>query len=340
MNSPEDDITFTPGQVESLRILVMDDEEAVRNLLEDFLLLNHFSVLLADNAHKAISLLETEDVDLVLSDLVMPKMDGIALTKAVREMGLQIPVIVMTGYVSIDYAVESMKAGAVDFVTKPLNFNHVLFIIQRAMETSRLQRLAQESELYRRLSHIDDMTEINNHRSFEKFLNSEIERQRRYSRPLSLLMIDIDDFKRYNDTYGHLVGDQVLRQVAALLKRSVRGCDFVARYGGEEFVVVLPETAEKEAVAVGRRILAAIGSFPFETNDAGRKEHITVTIGFASIPEHAQEQMDLIDKADKALFIGKRSGKDCLCVYGREDCLYRADLEAENGGVEKSSDKR
>jgi diguanylate cyclase (GGDEF)-like protein len=229
----------------------------------------------------------------------------------------------MTGYASIEYAVESMKAGAADFITKPFDFDHVLMVINRVFETRDLRLLAEEREFYKDLSNSDGLTKISNYRHFNQVLQMEIDRQQRYNRPLTLLIIDIDDFKQYNDIHGHLFGDMVLVQVAHLLTMQIRGCDFVARYGGEEFTVILPEVTEKEALAVGRRIMRCIGEYEFQSAEHIAIGTLSVTIGIASFPKDARKKKKLIDKADQALYIGKRAGKNCLCVYGQEKKIIR-----------------
>jgi diguanylate cyclase (GGDEF)-like protein len=296
------------------KILVVDDEDNVRHSLTELLEIKNFCVTATASAEHALKLLEQTAFDLVLSDLLMPRIDGIALAKAIREMGLNVPVVVMTGYASIETAVESMKAGASDFITKPFNMDQITIVINRTLESKKLHQLAQEREYFEHLSNTDGLTELYNHRYFQSILNIEVERERRYKRPLSLLMIDIDNFKSCNDTHGHLIGDVVLQQVGALVKKSTRGCDYVARYGGEEFAVILPETPKQEALVVAERIRASIAEHLFTTTTGTSIGNITVTIGLASFPEDAQEKRELIDRADKGLYQGKTSGKNRICM--------------------------
>jgi diguanylate cyclase (GGDEF)-like protein len=305
------------------RILVVDDDDTVREALKDFLEFHDFTITAVDSAVQALQTLAGNEFDLVISDLVMPKMDGIALIKAIREAGKDVPLLVMTGFASIEYAVESMKAGATDFITKPLKFDHVMLIINRVLETSTLRQMAREREYYKDLSNSDGLTRIGNYRHFNQVLQLEIDRQRRYERPLTLLMIDIDDFKKTNDRFGHLIGDMVLIKIAALLKDEVRGFDFVARYGGDEFTVILPEVSENTALAVGRRIMKSISLHEFTSPEYNNIGQVSVTIGIASFPKDAAEAQDLVAKADRAMYAGKSAGKNCLCIFGDEKNIIR-----------------
>lgn len=300
------------------KVLIVEDDQLARESLEEFLQLHYFTVLGVSNALEALNILKKTDFDLVLTDLVMPEMDGISMTKAIRELGKDIPVLVMTGFASIEYAVEAIKAGATDFITKPLKLEHVVFIINRVLETRFLRKKALETEYYKDLSNRDELTKISNYRHFNYVLQLEIDRQLRYHRPLTLLIIDIDDFKKCNDAHGHLTGDLVLVKVASLLTTQIRGCDFVARYGGDEFTVILPEISEKEALPVCKRIMKSIENCDFQSFEKRNIGPLSVTIGIASFPKNADDSKELIEKADRAMYAGKRAGKNCICIFGDE----------------------
>lgn len=296
-------------------ILIIDDEKEICLYLEELLTENDFVVFTAENGMKGLEIIENEKIDVVLADIVMPKIDGIALTRSIKEMNPDIPVILMTAYSSIEYAVESMKAGAADFISKPFKINYALFIIKKVLETKRLEKKAKKTEYYRKLSNIDALTSIHNYRFFKEILDNEIKRHKRYERNLSFLLIDIDDFKSINDTYGHLTGDIVLKKIAILLSKTVRSCDFLARYGGEEFAVILPETSEKEALMLGKRIVSIIENHQFKSIDGEPIGKISVTVGLTSFPRSASNLQQLIDRADQALYKGKRSGKNRITVF-------------------------
>ncbi|MDD8013388.1 MAG: diguanylate cyclase [Acidobacteriota bacterium] len=329
---PEERMAAETGEpVAARRILVVDDDEVVRTALNDYLEFHDFEVTATASAAQALEAIAGSDFDLVISDLVMPGMDGIALIKAIREAGKEVPLLIMTGFASIEQAVESMKAGASDFITKPLKFDHVMLVIQRILETAALRKLAGEREYYKDLSNSDGLTQVGNYRHFHYVLQQEIDRQRRFDRPLTLLMIDIDDFKRVNDRFGHLAGDMVLIKIASLLRDEVRGFDYVARYGGDEFTVILPEISGIEALAVGRRIMASIGENEFASPAMKELSRPSVTIGIASFPQDAGEVQDLVARADEAMYAGKKAGKNCICVFGDEENIIRLHPPAAPG---------
>jgi two-component system, cell cycle response regulator len=299
----------------NIRILIVDDEPEARETIADILTEEGFIVETTDSAQKALALLEHSAFDLIISDLRMPGMDGITLTKNVKALSIDSPIIVITAFATIQDAVDSMKAGAYDFITKPFNIDHIRLTVDKALEANRLMHLAREREFYKALSHSDEMTQLANYRSLTETLATEITRALRYSRPLTVMMIDIDNFKVCNDTFGHLAGDRAIKDIARLIKKNTRGADFVARYGGEEFFVILPETAPDEALVVAERIRESIELFSFTAEDGTSIGRLTVTIGLSTLPEKAGTQTELIDTADKALYHGKANGKNRVIVY-------------------------
>jgi diguanylate cyclase (GGDEF)-like protein len=165
------------------------------------------------------------------------------------------------------------------------------------------------------LATTDGLTHLCNHRSFQEQLEKELERSGRYERKLSLLLMDIDHFKSFNDTYGHPVGDLVLREIAGCIRRSVRSNDIPARYGGEEFTVVIPETDEQGAMITAERIRQTIEQHVIRTDS--KELHVTVSIGCATFPDLATTQQALIDAADKALYYSKEHGRNRCTLYRR-----------------------
>ena len=172
--------------------------------------------------------------------------------------------------------------------------------------------LYQKMEL---LATTDGLTLLFNHRTFQENLHREIIRAHRYQHPLSLLLLDIDHFKKFNDTYGHQIGDLVLQEVANCLRKVVREHDIAARYGGEEFVVIIPETASVPAASIADRIRKTIETHAVFVE--GTELHVSVSIGCATIPEHAGTQAELIEKADKAMYVSKKNGRNQVTIYDK-----------------------
>ncbi len=300
------------------RLLIIDDEEDVRMLLRDLLEESDYEVQTARCGEDALKMIRASTYDLVVTDLRLTGMHGLEVIKEVKAIDAGIDVIVMTGYASVNSAVESMKAGAVDYITKPFNSDQIRMVVKKNIERREYQRLAQEREFYRVLSSIDGLTELYNYRYLHQYLKMELEREKRYKRQLSLVMIDIDDFKSYNDQFGHLVGDMVLKKIASIFRNATRGCDVLCRYGGEEFAIILPETSKEEAVIVCERIRKSVETTEMVDEQRNPVGKVSVTLGLASFPADADNKDDLIDNADRALYQGKEAGKNCIFLFGSQ----------------------
>jgi diguanylate cyclase (GGDEF)-like protein len=300
------------------KILVVDDEAAVRRLIVDILRLDGYEVSEASDGEEALRQLAGARFDVVLTDMVMPRMDGLTLLHTARQLGHQTAYIVMTAYSSWDSAVAAIKAGAEDYLPKPCHIELLRLVVARTLGKRRLEERARQAELYEKLAHTDGLTNLYNYRFFQQLLSVEMSRARRFQRPLSLIMLDIDHFKLYNDVYGHQAGDHALRHLATLLRRSSRSYDLVARYGGEEFAIILPETGKGTAAEVAERIRACVeqlGPAPDERLPGGP---FTISLGIASFPEDASDTGDLLLKADRALYQAKARGRNRLYSYQRE----------------------
>lgn len=173
--------------------------------------------------------------------------------------------------------------------------------------------LYQKMEL---LATTDGLTQLCNHRTFQDTLHDEITRSLRYKRPLSLLLMDIDHFKSFNDTYGHQIGDIVLKEVAKCLVKTIRNNDLAARYGGEEFTIILPETDSRQAAVIGERIRQVIAAVSIASGN--KNLNVTVSIGCASLPEHSTSQQQLINYADCAMYFSKENGRNKMTVYQKQ----------------------
>lgn len=194
--------------------------------------------------------------------------------------------------------------GATDLDRVEAFSDNVVFAVQRALLEDELKRLA----------YTDAQTMLFNHRHFQEQLDEEVRRAQRYGRQVSLILMDIDSFKEFNDTYGHPAGDRILRDLAYELKLNLRTVDIAARYGGEEFVVICPETQRDQAIILAERLCMRIAETQFNVNSSGPKQ-ITVSIGVSCFPADASSKAGLVDAADKALYEAKRAGKNRVVAY-------------------------
>jgi len=296
------------------RILVVDDEEIILDLFREVLEAEGYRVWTACNGEEAIEKVKTMPFDLILSDMKMPGIDGLELLERGKEIDPEIDVIIITGYASVETAVKAMRLGAADYLTKPLNNELIKIIIAKTLEKREVQRVAKEAQYYKELSRLDSMTGLFNHQALHNLLEAEVARAERHGHSVSLLMLDIDHFKQYNDTYGHPAGDALLKELTGLLKGSCRFYDLIARYGGEEFSVIAPETSKAEAVLLGKRLSEAVEKTRFSGRGTMPKSRITISVGIATYPVDAHNKEALVIKADQALYRAKSSGRNKTCV--------------------------
>jgi diguanylate cyclase (GGDEF)-like protein len=278
------------------------------NDLKEGLANSRFRLLRATTAKEALKLCKDVYFMAVITESHMPDMNGVELIRRIKKIDNKANIIFMTTYSFIDSAVLALKTGAFTYILKPFNMEEVKIVLQRAIENRSLLILAGERKYYQDMSILDGLTGVYNNRHFHEMLEWQIGHLRRVPQAFSLLMIDIDDFKKYNDTYGHLAGDKLLHNTAQLFLNSARGSDMVFRYGGEEFAIIMPQTAQENAKRAGERLLEAV------------KIHLPVTIslGLATFPDSAQTQEELINNADKALYRAKSLGKARLCIYDQK----------------------
>ncbi|MTW13752.1 diguanylate cyclase [Pseudoduganella eburnea] len=300
-------MTWT-DQARNGRLLIVDDA------MENIQILNHVlgeehEVLFAMNGVKALELARQHRPDLILLDAVMPEMDGYEVCAALRatEDLRDIPVIFVTALTTPEDETRALEAGAVDFITKPFNV-----AVVRARVRTHLT-LKRQSDAMRELTLTDALTGVANRRSFNDALDNEWRRCARSHTPLSVIMIDIDHFKLYNDAYGHQAGDICLRQVAnAMVQCAGRTPDLLARYGGEEFVILLPQASAEGAETVAQRILAAVRelAIPHRMSSAG--DTVTVSLGISTIvpAEGSCDADSLVRVADGALYEAKKEGRN------------------------------
>lgn len=324
------------------KILVVDDETTVRMILAEVLRKDGYLVYTAENGEQALERLESQSFSLVITDIMMPGITGMQLLESVKNRFPETQVIIITSHASLESSLEALRHGAYDYLFKPFeDLDLISAAAGRAVEKVRLTRenrrlveaLKQEKAqlkranlFFKNLACRDGLTRLYNHRYFQDYLNSEINRCRREKSCFSIIFADLDNFKKYNDINGHLEGDNLLRTLALMLKKSVRKSDTVARYGGEEFVIVLPSVTKKNAHIVGEKICRYVESYPFIGRDSQPNGKVTLSIGVASFPEDGIKPSDLIHNADEAMFKAKKSGGNQICSAVNEGILETADL--------------
>jgi diguanylate cyclase (GGDEF)-like protein len=296
----------------AIRVLVADDSAFVRTVVRRALEAAGHRVDEAEGGTQALRAALTTDYDVVVTDLRMPGLDGFGLLSTLKEQAVPAEVIILTGTHSNDMqsAIRALRLGAHDYLTKPpASAEEMIVTVERAAEKKRLRetnaRLLEELE---RLSRTDGLTGLLNRRAFDEALRRETLRARRYRFPLSAVLLDIDRFKAVNDTYGHAVGDQVLRQFATVASRVFREADMLYRYGGEEFVALLPHTAAAGAVHASQRLLASLRTTTIPAGDRVLK--VTCSAGVAELRRDDQDGSGLIARADAALYRAKADGRD------------------------------
>jgi diguanylate cyclase (GGDEF)-like protein len=331
-------------QVSAATILVIDDLPGNRVLLGHILHAAGFAnVVAVDSAEAALRVMgipeptpETVPVDVVLMDVMMPEVDGIEALRRIKATPAhaQTPVLMVTALSELDTLERAFRAGAADYITKPINEtelevrvgsalafklamderrNREAELERRGRELLEVTRLLEESnERLRHLSTLDALTGIANRRRIMEFLDREWRRSTRDGSWLSLVMIDVDYFKNFNDARGHQVGDDCLWMVANCLKRCLnRAADMVGRYGGEEFVAVLPETPSDGAIKVGEAMRASIEALEIAHPDSNIAATVTASLGIAScVPHRGLAASKLVSMADQALYRAKRQGRN------------------------------
>jgi diguanylate cyclase (GGDEF)-like protein len=288
------------------KILVVDDQPLNIRLMHE-LLRNEFEVFMAADGLQAITKAQNLHPDLILLDVVMPGMDGYEVCQRLKSdpITADIPIIFITAHFDEPEEVRGFELGAVDFIHKPINP-----IITKARIHNQIT-LKHQKEVLRSLALLDGLTGIANRRKFNEELQMDWLQCARSQQPLSLLMIDVDFFKLYNDRFGHQLGDSCLQLVAQTIRRSLhRPYDLAARYGGEEFACVLPQTNSSGASFIAEKVLSNIFDLEIEHPDSGSNKIVTVSIGAATIiPPTNTEPTLLIEAADQQLYVSKQNGR-------------------------------
>ncbi|MFN8558241.1 MAG: diguanylate cyclase [Dehalococcoidia bacterium] len=298
------------------QILVAEDGAIERHILAAILKAEGYRPIMTSRAEEALQRYTELGADVILADWVMPGMDGLELIRRVRAISTPVPpfIIMVTGRVDRNDLITALDAGADDYVTKPFDRRELVARIRGGVRTQQLMReLARNNDLLRRLAMTDPLTELPNRRAFDQWLTAE----RRWPdgpRPFGVIIADLNDFKVINDTYGHLVGDAALCEVAERLRGATRLADFVARYAGDEFVVGLPDCGPEGAAVVACRIEQALGEHPIRRCPAAAVT-LTITTGVAAFPDDGAPE-DVLAAADRNLYRAKAARRHAIAGAG------------------------
>jgi diguanylate cyclase (GGDEF)-like protein len=296
----------------ALKILVVEDDIVVSNLLVQFLIKSGFQIKSAKSAEEAEKILKNEEINTVITDIKLPGTDGIKFTNSVKKK-YNIDVIVMTGYSSEYSYEEAIKNGASDLIFKPVKLNELILRINRVIKERSL--LDERDKMIKELKKItieDSLTGLYNSRHFFDQLDKEIKRSDRYLHQISLMFIDIDNFKGVNDTYGHMIGDKILALIAKKIKACLRSNDTAYRFAGDEFTIILPETTYSEAKFVADRILAKFAHESLVINENEISE-ITLSIGIAEYQMNEGNQQ-FVHRADVTMYEAKQRGGNSVII--------------------------
>lgn len=302
-------------------LLVEDDEKDVR-LIQNYLQGETYRLDVAKTGEEAMSFVLRQKIDLILLDILLPGMDGFEVVRRLKdsEAAKNIQIVAITNLQDMQSKIKGIEIGVDDYLIKPIN-KHELKARVRALVKKKayLDTLHDSYETAVHSAITDKLTGLYNRAFFEHFLVLELKRADRQKVPVAFIMMDIDDFKQCNDNFGHLVGDEVLRELGRLIKGSVREIDLAARYGGEEFALVLPNTDKSGALVVAERIRKTVSEHDFLPDTIVPTQKISMSLGISIYPLEAATGEDLIKTADDLLYKAKDKGKNCSCCMPDEN---------------------
>ncbi len=316
------------SSVAPAHILVVDDHEDNIEVLRVRLDSWGYRTDACYNGHDALAFVKATPPDLILLDVMMPEISGIEVAqqiKANKDLPF-IPIIMQTALDSTEDKVEGLEAGADDYITKPIDFAELKARLRSMLRIKRLQEELEErekellkaNEQLRYMSQTDALTGLDNRRHLNERIEEMFQHAQRLNEPFSLVMVDLDKFKSVNDTYGHQVGDEVLKQLSAILKDEAREIDRVGRYGGEEFMLLLPGTVLDAAVTFAERLRKRIEGHTFTFPDGTLTR--TASFGVSGWPHPKIDECDsLVRTADAALYVAKETGRNRVIRFDSDE---------------------
>lgn len=324
-----------------INILIVDDDKDIRLLLSTYLKKEGYEqIFFAENSQESYKYLgiddfdKTKEIDLIILDIILGKENGIEICRNIKENEAykDVPIIMITAKKEKEYLKNAFAAGAHDYIEKPINKIEFLARINAALKLREemKKRKTREKELLgiskklkkankklEKMASMDGLTGLANRRLFDEILEKEMRRAKRKNTTISLIMADIDNFKDYNDNYGHQAGDECLKKVAKVIEKSTnRPGDLAARYGGEEFSVILPDTNDKGAIKVAEKIRKNIISLEIEHARSEVLDYVTLSFGVNSSKINSEIDKkrieEFIEKADKFLYKAKENGRNMV----------------------------
>jgi diguanylate cyclase (GGDEF)-like protein len=303
-----------------MKILIAEDDPDSRRLVKMRLEAAGYDVVEAEDGQMAWELFECEPFQLVITDWMMPRLDGPELIRSIRSSGQKsyTYIIMLTAIDDKPNVVIGLESGADEYLTKPFDKMELIARVASGERIIKLQeQLTRANRKMEILAMQDGLTDLLNRRAIEDYAEAELGLAKRKGQPLSIIILDIDHFKTFNDQYGHKGGDHLLRQLAKILTENLRQYDRVGRWGGDEFLLVLPGTPILKAITVAERL--RIKTFEAKLSlENGKQISMQISLGVACVSDHYPSLIKFVDAADQALYQAKQSGRNRVCCYDQQ----------------------
>jgi len=313
----------TPDPAEAVRppvkILIVEDDEKDARMIQEYFAGESYHLETVNTGEAALDRVQNEAFDLVLLDVLLPGVDGFEVCQRIKGLHQtqDLQVVLITCLPDLENKIKGVEQGADDYLIKPINGRELKARVKVLVKKKHyIDQLRNNFERALNSAIYDGLTGLHNQTYFKKFLEMELKRADRQRYPLGLMIIDIDDFKKINDRFGHLTGDLIIKDLAQLIKKNIREVDLSARYGGDEFVVVLPYTDQTETVSIIERIQKAVARYRQSEKTLLQQEPLTLSFGVAFFPYQGTAMEELIRNADQTLYRSKQEGKNRYTFYG------------------------